>query len=184
MRLLLCAVVGGLVMFLWGAFNHMVLPTSDMAMKSLPNEGPVLEAMKASIQEPGFYFFPGMNRNASKEEEAAWRAKYQAGPTGILVYHPQGSQPLSPRLLFTELLADILAAGVLAAVLAKLVATLASGARLGMLFGLFAWLSITVSYWNWYGFPAGYALAEAIDQVVGWMLAGLVIAWLLRRARA
>ncbi|HXU11392.1 MAG TPA: hypothetical protein VN898_05460 [Candidatus Binatia bacterium] len=44
------------------------------------------------------------------------------------------------------------------------------------LLGVFAWLSLSVSYWNWYGFPASFILAEGIDQAVGWTLGGLAIA--------
>jgi len=51
------------------------------------------------------------------------------------------------------------------------------------LLGLFAWLSITVSYWNWYRFPSAYAVAEAIDQVGGWLCGGLVLAAVFRGAR-
>ena len=36
------------------------------------------------------------------------------------------------------------------------------------------------SYWNWYGFPTEFEIAEAVDQVVGWFLGGLVLAALVR----
>jgi hypothetical protein len=44
------------------------------------------------------------------------------------------------------------------------------------LLGLFAWVSISFSYWNWWGFPAAFVAGEGIDQVVSAFLAGLVIA--------
>jgi hypothetical protein len=50
------------------------------------------------------------------------------------------------------------------------------------LLGLIAWLSINVSYWNWYGFPTAFVLGEGIDQVVGWLLAGLAMAKIIRPA--
>ena len=39
---------------------------------------------------------------------------------------------------------------------------------------------ISVPYWNWYEFPLEFTLAEAIDSVVGWLLAGFVIAAIVR----
>ena len=56
------------------------------------------------------------------------------------------------------------------------------GRRLALvaIFGLAAWLSIEVSYWNWYGFPANYALAQLIDQVGGFLVAGLLVAKIVR----
>ncbi len=35
------------------------------------------------------------------------------------------------------------------------------------LMALFAFLSISASYWNWHGFPPAFEIAEAIDQVAG-----------------
>ena len=46
--------------------------------------------------------------------------------------------------------------------------------------GLFAWMVISVPYWNWYEFPLAFTLAEAIDSDVGWLLAGFVIAAIVR----
>jgi hypothetical protein len=43
-------------------------------------------------------------------------------------------------------------------------------------FGLFAISSI---YWNWYGFPDSFILSQGVDMIVGWSLAGAVIARLI-----
>ena len=48
------------------------------------------------------------------------------------------------------------------------------------LLGVFAWLSISVSYWNWYHFPTAYIAGEAIDQVGGWLFGGIVLAAVFR----
>jgi hypothetical protein len=77
---------------------------------------------------------------------------------------------------------------ILAAAVAALVAQLLAGGywkrvlALSAL-GLFAWLSVNVSYWNWYGFPPAYVLAEGLDTLVGAFLSGLVIAKILPPAK-
>ena len=48
------------------------------------------------------------------------------------------------------------------------------------LFGLFGVVSLLVSYWIWYGFPAQFVCGETITEVVGWFLAGLAIAKIVR----
>jgi hypothetical protein len=48
-------------------------------------------------------------------------------------------------------------------------------------FGLFAWLAISISYWNWYRFDPKFTLSEGIEQTVGWFLAGLVMAAIVKR---
>jgi uncharacterized membrane protein len=50
--------------------------------------------------------------------------------------------------------------------------------------GLFAWLVVSVPYWNWYRFPLDFTLGSLIDNVAGWFLAGLVMAWWLGRREA
>ncbi len=181
-KILIAGVLCGLVAFLWSCFAHLLLPTASTGVRSLPNEDAVVAAMKQSIHEPGLYFFPGMDmsRKLTPEEEKAWAAKYAAGPIGILVYNPAGDTPMSPRQLLVELLSDLLAGLVLAWVLSLAAPSVGLRTAAGGLIGLFVWLCASVSYWNWYGFPGAYILSEAIDHVIGWLLAGLVVGLLLR----
>jgi len=176
-RILLAGLLGGLVVFVWGAISHMLLPIGTMGLRSLPNEDAVLEVFRTSVPEAGLYFFPGMNpSDTSKEAQEAFAAKYRTGPAGLLVYRPIGGDVLSPRQLVTELLTNILGALLAAWVVARTRGTYLQRAVLVGSLGLFAWISISLSYWNWYGFPTAFICAEGIDQVVGWLLGGLVIA--------
>lgn len=185
MRGLLAAILGGTVLFLWGAFSHMVLPLGEMGMRSMPAEAPLLDAMRAHLPGDGLYFFPGYGTDGhpTKEQEEAWTARYMSGPTGILVYHARGSTPMSPKQLATELLSNIVAAGLAAFLLRRLATGFGTVVLTSMLIGVFGWLTISVPYWNWYGFPAAFTAGELIDQVVGWGLVGMVIGkgWHRRR---
>ncbi len=181
MKSLVAAIVGGLVVFVWGAISHMALPIGTMGLSTLPDEQPVLEVLKQKVPQDGMYFVPGMDpKNKDPEYQKAWQAKYQAGPSGLLIVHPRGMQPMSPRLLATELASNIAAAWVVAIVLAGMAG--GAGRRMGVaaLLGLFAWLSLSVSYWNWYGYPVAYVVGEGLDQVIGWALGGLAMAKLVR----
>ena len=192
-RILLSGVLGGLVLFAWGAFSHMVLPLGQVGIKEIANEGPVLAAMRDAIREPGFYLFPGMgqtpNMSAEQKQAAmkAWEQKYLAGPWGILIYHPRGSLPMSPRQLLTEL-----GANVLAVLIAAFLVSRALGGLPGFfarvlfvaLLGLLATVAKDISYWNWYGFPGYYTLAALADEVVGFGLAGLVLAAVVKAPEA
>ena len=52
------------------------------------------------------------------------------------------------------------------------------------LLGLFASLSIDVSYWNWDGFPTDFMRSAVIEQTAGWGLSGLAIAAFVRKSPA
>jgi hypothetical protein len=180
-RILLGALVGGIVVFAWGAVSHMVLGLGEDAVRPLPDEEKVVEALQADVTEPGFYFFPWVDQEKTTEEEKkAWEERYAKGPVGAVIYSPTGTKPISPSKLVTELLSNVAAALVAAIIVAR-----SSSGFLGRILsvtamGLFAWLSISVSQWNWYGFPTAFVRAEAIDQVIGWLCGGIAVAVIVK----
>ncbi len=177
-RILISAIVGGIIVFMWGFVSHMVLPIGELGQKILPQEELVVGALKASITEPGLYVFPGgdADTKVSPEEEQ----KYLAGPRGMLLYDNAVMEEFWTRRLVTEGITDVVAA--LLAAIALSFTAVGYGMRVAMvaMLGLFGWVSISVPHWNWYGFPTAFVGAEAIDQVAGWLLAGLAIAGIVR----
>jgi len=171
-------------MFMWGAISHMALPLGEMGVKTLPGEQMIMPALKFSIQERGFYFFPGMDKNDKSEAaQKAWEEKYKAGPRGVLIFDPAGGEMMSMSQLGTELGSNILASLLLALVLAQVQGGTRLRTMLGAALGLFAWASIDVSYWNWYRFPGEFTVAQMIDQGAGGLLTGLAIALVLGRGQ-
>ena len=81
-RVVIAGIAGGFVMFIWGFVSHVLLPIGEIGLDKLPNEETTLAAMRNQIDEPGLYFFPGLDHGAkpTPEEEAAWakiRPTYQ-----------------------------------------------------------------------------------------------------------
>ena len=72
-RIVLAAVLAGMVLFAWQSISHMVVELGEVGIREIPNEDAVLAAMRQSIPEPGFYLFPGMPvpPNATKEQQQA-----------------------------------------------------------------------------------------------------------------
>ena len=184
-RVITAGILGGLLFFMWSAAAHMATPLAEMGVSTLPDEAPVLSVMKDRITEDGLYFFPGggMHEDPTDEELADWEQRLREGPSGILVVHPGGSEPMNANMLLTELGCNI-AAALLAAFIVSRTATGFVGRWLVVaLLAPIAWLSITSSYWNWYGFPTEYVTAEFIIEAIGWLIAGFVIALVVRERR-
>ncbi len=170
--------LAGVVLFIWGAVAHMLLPLGNMGMQELPHSTSVTYALDLALDGPGLYVFPWMDdtKGMSKEALAEWEADYRDGPVGMILYRPTGGDPMATRLFITQALTD-LAAGFIAAILLYFT-------RLGfvgrLLFatslGLLAWIVSALPQWNWYGFPGEMILASGVEMVVGWFLAGLVLA--------
>ena len=175
-----------MALFIWGATEHMATPLGMMGIKMSPNDAALVPAIEQMASGPGLYFFPGadMSKKMTKEEEAAWNAKYKAGPHGILILGPNGVDPGSPRKIATELFANILTAFVTALLLARFAGGLGSFVSGGIIAFLIGWMSISVPSWNWYDFPASFVLAELIDQVVSGAVVGLVVGLFLKRTPA
>ncbi len=189
-KILGAGLVGGLVVFLWGVVSHMLLPVGEMGFTQMPVGSPLLDSMKQNLPAEGLYAFPGqeVGRKQTEAEDAVWIGRYKMGPNGLLLYHPVGTDPLSPKRLAIQLATDIFGALLLAYLLVAIAGStgaqvpLAKMLRISAVAGVFSWSSIEIAYWNWYGFPCAFVLGELIDQVAGWTFAGLVMALLWRRA--
>ena len=182
MRVVLAAVLGGVVMFAWGAFSHMVLNLEKDTIKQVPNEPAVVAAMKANITADGVYTMPGfdMTKQASEEEMKAWMAKYEEGPTAMLFYNVKGADVFTPHQFMVQFGADFLASLFGAVILFFAATSFGRGVVISVLIGLAGWCALLIPYWNWYRFPWEFVRMDLVDQAAGWFLAGLVMAWLLR----
>jgi hypothetical protein len=187
-RIIIGGMLAGIATFIWGAISHMVLGLGEVGIKQISNETLVLAALQTNIKEPGFYFFPGMEDqpNATKEQKAAaekaWNQKYLAGPRGVLVYHPDGAQAMSPKQMGLQFLMEVLVGLVAAIVLAQAVGLKSYAGRVGLvtLLGLLPFFMVGFPHWNWYGFPGNFVLAEAADNLIASLIAGLVLAAIIR----
>lgn len=184
-RIVLAAIFGGLLMFLWGAVAHMALPFEREAMKPMPNEAALLSTLGSSLAEPGMYAFPWIDKAArpSAEQQQEWQRKLANGPSGLLIYKPNGGEAMSPRQLVTEFFADVLAALFGALLLVQLPGSVGRRAFSMAAIGIAAWLSISVSQWTWYGFPTALLASDLVEQFGGWLLAGIGMATLIRPRR-
>jgi hypothetical protein len=123
-KVLLGALVGGIVVFIVGSLLHTALGLGEVGVKVIPHEEAMLFAMRTAIHEPGFYIFaapnmaPGRSKQQMQSDNAAYAAKYQQGPSGILVYNPGGVALNYGKLLGGEFVIDVVSAFFLACILA------------------------------------------------------------------
>jgi hypothetical protein len=182
---LLAAILGAVIFFIWSAAVHMNPLTGPMGLSMLNDkEAAVLAALNENVQQPGLYFFPGMDmsQHMTKEAEAAWTAKYKAGPSGLLLVQPKGGEPMMASQLVISFISNLLCALLAAFILASTVGSCARRVAIVASLGLFSWLAISIEQWDWYEFPFTFVALDAINQVIGWTLAGLLMAKMIRPA--
>lgn len=185
MRIFIAGLLGGLVFLVWSTLAHTALPLGNMGMKfGVPHEA-VLAALKqdATLGE-GVYVFPTLPVEKMMDEAAMkqFAPVETSNPYAFVIYQPQGRDSADMGAnIGTQAVSNILAGLLAAFVLAAGAFGFAKRVGLAVVLGVFAWMTVSVPWWNWYRFPTAFILESLIEQVVGWALAGLVMAWWLGR---
>ena len=175
-RILLAGVLGGLALFLWGGLAHTVFGLGTVGIQNLPQQQPVMDALKASVSQSGFYFFP--------QPDAAMKLPPDkiGGPYGIMIYQAAGAGGAMTGQLIREFILNIVLALLAACLLALAPGVRSYASRVGFvaLLGLIVSLMINVEYWNWFGFPLSYTIANMAVVFVGFLIIGLIAAALVK----
>lgn len=185
LRVLTAAIFGGIVMFLWGAVAHMALGLGNPGIRQPVQEDAVLSTLHQGLgEEAGVYILPSLDPHKFGDRAAvsAYAAKSTSSPYAWVVYMPHGENLIDMhRQLPRQWASDTLAALALACVMGLSAFGFARRLCIAGTAAVFAWLSGQVPYWNWYRFPATFTTALLVEQLIGWLLAGAVMAWWLGR---
>jgi hypothetical protein len=165
-KVLLGALVGGVVVFVWGMISWMVLPFHGKAMRPLAADTPLAQALQ-QIEEPGFYVYPDWNESAGDVEDIAQR------PFMAASIHPRGMGVSMGVHMLRGFVIQVVAAGLLSLILLQVGGS--GGLRLVLLIAVFASVVGFLPTWNWWGTPLAVALLDCADVWIGWLLAGLAI---------
>ena len=177
-RVIVAGIVGGLVMFFGGFVMHAVVQTDNMFMQDLPSERVVVDPIRDTLRQRGYYTFPA--RKALQATEAGRKElheKMAKEPSGIIIYNPDGIT-MWPAMA-TELVSNVALCIILSAVLARVSGSKPTRIALAALLGVAAWMAIDVSYWTWYKYPDTFVLAGLIEQAGCWFLSGTAITLVL-----
>jgi hypothetical protein len=185
MRVLVAGLIGGIVMFLWGVLAHMALGLGNVGIHQPHDENVVLSTLHEGLgDKPGIFLLPSFDPKQRNDpyQVRAYSQKAIREPYAWVVYLPQGDDMLQMQQQIPRQWAgDTLGALALAFMMGWL--GLGFRRRLGIAAAaaVFAWLGTMVPYWNWYRFPLDFTLAALAEQLIGWLIAGAVMAWWLGR---
>ncbi|NND34689.1 MAG: hypothetical protein HKN76_19035, partial [Saprospiraceae bacterium] len=109
-KLIIAALVGGFILFIWQSLSFMVLQLHNDQMKYTDKQDEILAMLEASGLEEGEYFLPNTSDQApSEEEREAFIEKYTDKPWARIAYHKELNMSMGMNL-FRGLLVDVLAA--------------------------------------------------------------------------
>lgn len=186
-KVILGGVLGGLVMFLWGAISWMVLPWHDLTIAAFPEESTIAEAVLAQAPQDGVYLLPNARQQdprLSPEEKAqalsAATERMKTGPFIFMSVARSGANLEDPMLLVRSLIIQIIGATLITMLLVQ-TRGLRFWCRVGFVetAGIAIAIFATLPMWNWWQFPLPYTLVNFADFVIAAIFAGLVIAWVV-----
>ncbi|MGA8764996.1 MAG: hypothetical protein WB562_19150 [Candidatus Sulfotelmatobacter sp.] len=175
-RILLAGILGGIALFLWGGLAHMVLGLGAVGIQGLPQQQMVMDTLKASVPQSGFFFFPQPDKAGKFPPEKV------GGPYGIMIYNAAGAGGPMGVQLANECILNIVVALLAAFLLSLAPGLIGYVPRVGFvtLVGVIVALMTNVEYWNWYGFPLNYTVAAIAEHVIGFVIVGLIAAALVK----
>ena len=183
-RTLIAGFLGALVLMIWGFIAWEVLPFHKMTMHTLSNEEAVVTAIKSGNAESGTYMIPGMGGKTDEASKKAVMEKMKTGPAAWIHYMNEPAGEMNPMYFVKGFLVYLLSSILAASLLGKLSWSLASryGARVRfvMMIGVFLAIAGRLGDWAWLGYSTNFSLNLAADDVIGWTLAGLLIAWRIK----
>jgi len=175
-KIILGALSGGIVAYLWGVLSWMILPWHMEKFSEVKNQDKFISLVKENFTESGIYLIPNFPKNPDPDVQNEYMRKKSEGPSGILFLNPHGSVNFQSAMIV-----DIVLKLIYAALLSILSIFLAlkcfyQRAFALTLFATMGGILIHLNNWNWWGYPLGFTLIEIFDLIVAWLLASLAIA--------
>ena len=184
-----CAIIGGIVVFLWGTISWMVLPWHEMTMHKFKNEKRVAEVIQENTDRSGVYVLPnirchekGMSQKDKKEGMMRGKEMMQTGPVLFATVQKNGMKMDGALPFVLSLLIQIVAAFLITWLL-LMTKVMPYMRQVGFVttIALIAGILIYVPDLIWGGTSLCFTIVSMLDLIIGWFLGGLVIAKLARK---
>ncbi|MBI1826896.1 MAG: hypothetical protein HY287_07835 [Planctomycetes bacterium] len=181
------ALLAGAIFFLWSAISWMALPWQRAQYKSFADEDAVAKMIASQSPQSGMYGLPAEPKyppGATKEQRdkvdtAVWE-RLQKGPT-VTAIVKQGGIPSFPQMLIVAFITYAAVAFLFGWMLAQ-TSGLSYLERVAFvtIAGIAAGIVCRLPDWNWHQYPTGYTVVQIANLAIGWCLAGLALAWIIR----
>lgn len=170
-------ILAGIVLFVWSFISWTMLPWHMASVRQFNSEVAVAQIVQANVAESGVYMLPAAS--------TAQGATAQNQPV-VFASVIMGGMPMSMAMqMGISLATQIIAAFIVAWMLSRTYRLSYIG-RVAFVFAFAVAATIIrdVPLWTWFGFDLHYTLVNMADVLVGWLLAGLVLAKCVRQHHA
>lgn len=177
-KVVIASLLAAVVFFFWGFLYWVPIGTAVGIYRPAPDEVALAKALKDNLgTADGFYFVPTDMSNLE-----ALEARHQAGPIAQIAYLSAGRPTMEPSTFAFGILHYWISAFLMALVLAWLAPRLHSyGERVRLVAGAGFAAAVFGNLGRplWLKQPWSFHVFECVYEILGWLLAGLVLAWFI-----
>lgn len=177
-RLLLAAIAGAVVAFIWNNVSWMALNWHHIDFRRFADDAPVAQTMLAQTQDSGIYMLPNADPNAHQDPDKhqQWMDAAAKGPFAVIFFKRDG-MPISFGVQLAKMV-------VIQLIIALLLTWMLAQTQLTSLFARAMFIcigavagggAVHLLNWAWWGFPLAMTVVNILDIVIAWFLAGLAI---------
>jgi len=190
-RSTLAALAAAVVLFIWQSVSHMFIPWFHNSLNGFENEQAMEEAILANARvdgelKDGMYMLPNVNihdksrdkKDIVADQEAAQKQMAE-GVSIFAAVVTQGRSGMGESLI-KQFLFNFIGTLLVTFLLTKLSHD-GMGCRMGVtvFFSLFAIVTAVLPNWAWWAYSGTHTGFLIFDHLIGWILAGYVLAKLV-----
>lgn len=186
-QLVLGSVLGGIILFVWSAIAWEVIPWPGEPLRSFTNEEAVAQAITANAPRSGVYLLPNMPKRTpgmtDEQYTAAQKAMIDKMSRGPVIFSSVRLEPFDSmaKPLIIQLLTQLIVALIATLLLLQTCGLSYKGRVLFVTaIGVLIFVGGHVEEWNWWSFSNAYLLMQLGALIIGWFLASLVMAKVVR----
>ncbi len=180
-RMIVGALVGGLIVFIWQALSHMIFTYHETSYRQVTQQDEAIQAIGNALKNEGQYLIPRSDPAANSVQQQEFEAQMQGKPWALVTYHSS----------YEFDMAMAVARSFTTACLAVLLFIVILGNRPGTFFSIFAKaiglgvLIFSFVFYNqniWLQTPWEVIRPEVYDLLIEWGLCGLWLGyWLTKK---
>ncbi len=173
-KVLVAAILGGIIFFAWNSLSWIVLSWHQQTINHFEHEEVVAESLNSNIDKAGIYLIPNIDHKPDSDDMDTTTSN---SPFTFISYQPSGMVRSMEDSMKFALINSILIS-ILIVMLLSCTSDLGYMARVFFvtMTGMVGALLGHVPNWIWWGFDANYTIVMIADVLIGWFLAGLIIA--------